>query len=644
MYPHSGKRKYQWALGGLSLFFVTSTVVWLHLDRLPPTWDDGFYLTNSLAMFDSLVDGGLPGYARKFLSTWSGKPPLIAVLPTPAYLLLGRHPQFAYGVNLCCMLILFVALFRLASEYAGPRVGLIAVYVAGTVPMLYGLSRWFLVEYAMAAMVALAVLCLAQSEIAWFGIVCGLGLLLKASFPLYVAVPFLHWAVTEWPRRVRLHTCLALAPAMLLPLPWYAINYRRAFQTAIEAGGPSLPQYGNASASSYFWRLVKEGPTVYYATLVTLSIVTVALSRKVPDRKGLATALVWLAPLAFFVFGPFQEPRYTTPLLPGIALLLALLLDAACSAFGRWKNIATCALLAFPLIAMLQSSFGVFGSWDASSNRYTHKYNGSSWPQREILRRLDGTGKLLIASDTPHFNVNNFQLAALELRLSLEVTTSAYEDNLETLLRQLDTAAFLVYKDGGSERGSSFFNKHGDALISEIKNQDYIEVSDHLRLPDGGTARIFRNLSPNKLLRSGTFVPANLGQLTDCEVIFGDQLQLIGFSIQQRAGSLEVKYRWRCLRPPDREYWCFTHVIDEQERIVGYLDHEILGGTPPMIAWRKDDLADERLWLRSAAIQEKAKYRLRVGLFHQRSGVRLPVSRASLPLTDDGTAVYLGTL
>src|SRR5258708_4765809 len=68
----------------------------------------------------------------------------------------------------------------------------------------------------------------------------------------------------------------------------------------------------------------------------------------------------------------------------------------------------------------------------------------------------------------------------------------------------------------------------------------------------------------------------------------------MGFSVQQRVGGLQVKYRWRCLRPPNREYCCFTHVIDEQERIVGYLDHEILGGSPSMITWRKDDLAIER--------------------------------------------------
>jgi 4-amino-4-deoxy-L-arabinose transferase-like glycosyltransferase len=342
MHGHGRTRKFTWVLVGAISFFVASTALWVHLDRLPPTWDDAFYLTNSLAMFDSLVDGGIPGYVRKFLSAWGDKPPLIAVLPTPAYLILGRHTQFAYGVNLCFMLVLLVSLFRLGSNYAGPRVGLIAVFVAGTMPMLYGLSRWYLVEFAMAALVAAAVCCLAQSKILWFSIVCGLGLLLKISFPLYVVTPFIYWTVTARPWRVGLRTCLPLALAVLLPLPWYATHYRRAFQIAIEAGVPSLPYYGFISAGTYFWRLIDEGPGFYYSTLLTLSIVTVALNRITPDRKGLVIAVVQLAPFAFFVFGPYQEPRYTAPLLPAFALLLALLLDAACTILGRWRSTATC--------------------------------------------------------------------------------------------------------------------------------------------------------------------------------------------------------------------------------------------------------------------------------------------------------------
>ena len=144
----------QWAsLVGLSLFFVATTLLWLYLDRLPPTWDDAWYLNNSLVMFDSLVDAGFLGYAKRFLTILGFKPPLIVVLPTPAYALFGRQPSAAYAVNLFFMVVLFAAIHRIAKKYAGPTAGSISVYVAGTMPMLYGLSRWFLVEYTMAALV-----------------------------------------------------------------------------------------------------------------------------------------------------------------------------------------------------------------------------------------------------------------------------------------------------------------------------------------------------------------------------------------------------------------------------------------------------------------------------------------------------------
>src|SRR5437899_6712710 len=67
----------------LSLFFLGSTALWLRLDRSPPGWDDGYYLTNSLILYDALADGGIAGYARQFLTIMGIKPPLIAVLPTP---------------------------------------------------------------------------------------------------------------------------------------------------------------------------------------------------------------------------------------------------------------------------------------------------------------------------------------------------------------------------------------------------------------------------------------------------------------------------------------------------------------------------------------------------------------------------------
>ena len=141
-----------WAV---TTIFVGITVAWLLLNRAPPQWDDSFYLTHSLNMFDALEEGGLLGYVKEFLSGLRTKPPLITVLPTPVYLVLGRKPQVAYAVNLVSMLVFFASLYKIGSQYWNKHVGLIAVYITGTMPLLYGLARWFLVDFTLTALVCL---------------------------------------------------------------------------------------------------------------------------------------------------------------------------------------------------------------------------------------------------------------------------------------------------------------------------------------------------------------------------------------------------------------------------------------------------------------------------------------------------------
>src|SRR5689334_7742826 len=57
-----------------------------------------------------------------------------------------------------------------------------------------------------------------------FGVTCGFGLLLKVSFPLFVALPFAH---ALWRSRHRAQALLTAAvPCLLLALPWYLVNGR----------------------------------------------------------------------------------------------------------------------------------------------------------------------------------------------------------------------------------------------------------------------------------------------------------------------------------------------------------------------------------------------------------------------------------
>ena len=114
---------------------------WLYLDHSIPAWDDAYYLTNSLRTYDALTDHGIVGFARQFLRGMPTKPPLIATLPAPVYLIFGRHPRAALMVNLAFLFVTLAAVYLLAARLANRTAGLIAVCVAGSMPMIYGLSR-----------------------------------------------------------------------------------------------------------------------------------------------------------------------------------------------------------------------------------------------------------------------------------------------------------------------------------------------------------------------------------------------------------------------------------------------------------------------------------------------------------------------
>ena len=112
----------------------------------------------------------------------------------------------------------------------------------------------------------------------------------------------------------------------------------------------------------------------------------------------------------------------------------------------------------------------------------------------------------------------------------------------------------------------------------------------------------------------------------------------LAFGIENR--WLKVIYRWRSIGKLDQELLCFTHILDDQRKVVGFLDHAILGDA---------DLAKAQGW----AANESLRYRLpdgveqvhlRLGLFLKTSGERLAIQESSadamtLSLTDRGTAV-----
>src|SRR5258708_1336995 len=248
------------ALCAAIAFFLATTLVWVRLDRTPTAWDDSVYLTGSLALRDAQTDRGVIGFVKEFFKGNRIRPPLLDALGSLVYSVSGRTYRAAYAVNLMFLAILFAALYRLGARFANSRAGLLAVWIAGTMPIVYGLVRSLLVECGLMAFVAVVICLIAEwdesSSPGWaflMGIVCGLGMLTKASFPLYVALPLLSLAVTQRKSVLRAKPLLAFAATVaLLAGPWYLVNFRVALLTALENGSAETAKiYGLGAILSF---------------------------------------------------------------------------------------------------------------------------------------------------------------------------------------------------------------------------------------------------------------------------------------------------------------------------------------------------------------------------------------------------------
>jgi hypothetical protein len=489
----------------LYLAAAVAALAWLRLNRAPPNWDDSWYLTNSLTLYDAWTSGGLLGLATHFLAALGFKAPLITAPPLPFYRIFGRRWHFAFLVNLAAMLALFAAVSGIGNRLRSARAGLIAVYICATLPLLYGLSRWYMAEYPLAACVALACwLAIVPKDFTrpWvtiaLGIVCGFGMLLKIVFPLFVALPIGAALIRSrsWPALARVSV-----PCILLAGPWYALHWRATVDYAIASGYGELATAQRTGAvfspsviAGYLRLVAERGVSFYYVAVTACAGVVVLLRRQFQTLRRISPLAWWLAPFLIFLFGENKDVRYIAPILPAFALAAACLLD---SALERWRLLIP-VVLVFPLVSLLALSF--HWPYTARDLGYASYYDPNAWLHDEILRAISdnalvrpGEKRLvLVGTDRGRFNRENFQLTAVQNRLPLEVQTTAYEKDWGQLLNLARASSYFVYKQGG-EPESAFFSTRSADLIAYIRSSpEWVEIPFGRPLPDGGTAHILR--------------------------------------------------------------------------------------------------------------------------------------------------------
>lgn len=185
-----------WALIlAVGAFQAVNNWVWLSRNRVITGWDRPAHLGRSLAYYAALTPLSWEGLFKASVLD-PIRPPLFPASATPLYWLFGLSEDVATMVNIAYWLILLVSIYGLGFHLGGWRLGLGGVLLTALTPLLYGMSRSFYFEFALAAMVSLTLFLLVASHgferrgmSLGFGLALGLGFLTTRTYPVFIALP-----------------------------------------------------------------------------------------------------------------------------------------------------------------------------------------------------------------------------------------------------------------------------------------------------------------------------------------------------------------------------------------------------------------------------------------------------------------------
>jgi 4-amino-4-deoxy-L-arabinose transferase-like glycosyltransferase len=236
---------------GLFIFHAINNWLWVDTNLTLMGWDRSSHLAKTLIYNDMLGQVSLRTAFTALTWPWN-RPPLPFLSVVPFYRVFGVSTDVALMSNCLYLAILLGSVYGIGRSLYGPKVGLLASFLVSFYPVLFSISRLSYVDYAMTAMVALAIYLLLKTDgfrnRGWsllFGFAAGLGLLTKWPFIAFAGAPiayvawrsgalrrvlYVSWTGSEGStrmRRILSSPWLHGVAALVLTGAWYIPNWDR---------------------------------------------------------------------------------------------------------------------------------------------------------------------------------------------------------------------------------------------------------------------------------------------------------------------------------------------------------------------------------------------------------------------------------
>jgi hypothetical protein len=439
-------------------------------------------------------------------------PPLYHSVVAAFYTLFGTSPDVGRLANLPATIILMGATFAIGRTVLPPLAAALAAVLVGFYPILIWISREAVIDYWLTGVVTLAVWLLLRTEdfakrreSVAFGVICGLGLLTKTTFPAFVGLPSL-WAARKNHRNAAIAACIALTIAAYWYIPqWDNLKNFYLFNSSSGAseGDPPLVSL----QALLFYPRAMEGYQLFLPLFILFILGAIRLARN--WNPAWMPIVLWIASgWIGLVLMQNKDPKYTAPLLPAVALITAYLFER------RTRLVAL--LLPFLVFQHYLVSFGIRQLPDAvvlakgvegphtwNWNLYTQQYYGiwgkpvrEDWRIDYVLDKVSSdtgsTVRIGMIPDIPCFDALAFDFQ-IQLRKANIVVNRLWSFD-ETAIQANDYILMSERDQGFAKYYAPDLDRINGYILARPEK---FVVMEWFPLPNGEVIRLYKVLQTN---------------------------------------------------------------------------------------------------------------------------------------------------
>ncbi|MCL5256625.1 MAG: glycosyltransferase family 39 protein [Chloroflexi bacterium] len=553
------ERDWAWvALLVVVCFYVSSFWYWHSLDTSPVEIDQSVYYSRATQFFGQLSRADIASITRDLETGTDARlqplrPLLVPLLTGATYLVAGDSRSSALLTPLLSGILLLLFCFLIGKEWLNAKAGALAAFVTITLPLVSIISRQYYLELPQAAVCAATVYLLVRRDAfnnpitaVGIGAVAGIGMLVRETYPLFVAGPFAASLVGALLARrgkggylrVVGGAVIAGVLAISLAVPFFLPKLAKAMRYLPNVYGSarSAQYHGIESvsrldlAAAYTYAFGQFGVSIAYLLLfVVVALVLVVLVVKARGRPFSSHSVVGAAVVGAWIVVPFavsctsyaNDLRYVTPALPAFAILLSGLILSV--PWPRWRTAivglaVVIGLAQFYAVGFAgdQPRFNFIYSVDEIASQYPGPGSGAvnvksymaqladvatprreDWKINEILAAIDNRRKqagkrsatVFLVPWQTGFNPSNFITSASLLKYPLKIR-GVGNQTVPKLIAAATSSDYLIVK------GKPFGAADVQAVMDALPTLPFKPTDDRFSLPDGSEVVIYERTAP----------------------------------------------------------------------------------------------------------------------------------------------------